>query len=182
MTIISIAYDDIEGARDEQVPACEEVPIFWRGHWYLVQLGVENSKAFDEAMRPWVEHARKLPQKDFSAPRFPHPRPEFFTVRRPDLPPLTAQPKSKTGPTETPRALADGTSIPEYFWVTPKGAPNSEREARRSLRSEIREWVAQRDGVTPADSRGQISQADGYAWAQAHPERVKQWLQEFAQT
>lgn len=176
MPIVHTALDDIDALDDVETKACEEVPIFYRGRWYLVLLSVEHSKHYDEIMSPFVKAGKELPKTQYPAPKLPTMPPEFFHVRRDDIDPPHPHPAGPGGsdsPTlfddEFPTHLPDGREIPDKFWECSKTAPYAERMSAKKIREAIRDWLTAQGEQLP---HARMPRAIAHRWAVEHPDQV----------
>lgn len=189
MSIVSIAYDNFGLQRQEQDPACEPIPIYYRGKWYMIDVSPENSKRWDETMQPWVEAAEELDAKKGPKVKLPIPMPEMYIVPRPGAEPADPpKPPAVNGSDKVKSSqgdatlfgdhdpgpefldLPDGRKLVPYFWNTPQDAPHSVREEFKAFRKTIKDWLAANGHDVSA--RGQMSRELAWVWACAHLDKA----------
>lgn len=178
MAVHYTAYDDLEERNGELIKACERLIFPWRGRIYQVYLGVENSKRLDEAVRPFIEAASDITDKEIQFPKVPGSNPDFFeehrdydNVPRP-LPKVTAEPKTKANAllTDTPDTFPDGTPIPDAYWEVSKTDSYHHRQLGKERRQRMKAWAEAQGFTFPM--AGRVSRDLGNAYARAHPEDV----------
>lgn len=193
-------YDDFDWKEQRRTPATKQVVFAWNGEIYEMVLSDDHAELFDKTMKAFADCARTINMKLPPLPKhlraeFPStsqrppvadPIPEITAAlasngAKPAVPsfaaadavpelPFEPNRKGSSGTTPEDRKVPGGGEVPEYFWVTPKGATEQTRKRFRRLRTEI--WA--RAGLMPVKGNLPAEVAKvAYEWARERPHEVK---------
>lgn len=180
MAVHHTAYDDIDEREGILNKACERLIIPYRGKVYGVYVSPENSKAYDEALTPFIHAATEIKSTDAQFPKVKNPGMDFFEVVRTN--PEYARPTplaavEAPGQTELMGGAMPGEggdAIPEGYWEVAKTASHAKRQVGRRFREIMKEWAESQGLDFP--KAGRINREIGVAFARANEKVVREYL------